>query len=204
MGIRSSSRQKGLKSRLFVDGSKYSSSTKLSGIGLSVNDRTLELDFKKEGILIRVHSWIHTYGSGVCWSWGNEVCQKGLNIFVALKGGSSWKYKSLSGLCGNLDGNASNDSPPALRSWSAIQLSKKEKMLRAEKAHSSMLSADDEDPIMPLEDAKGSESMPPQDTEDADDVEGTDHQVDDMESMKSSSRLESMEAAGTHACAHIY
>ncbi len=39
---------------------------------------------------------------------------KGLNVYVALAGSSSWAVDSLSCLCGNLDGNPDNDQPPYL------------------------------------------------------------------------------------------
>jgi hypothetical protein len=44
---------------------------------------------------------------------------KGLDVFVALDGLSSWPVNSLSCLCGNLDGYAHNDRPPYTTDWPA-------------------------------------------------------------------------------------
>jgi hypothetical protein len=133
--LKLSSSASGLTNRFSINGKKHSSAVRLSGVGMSLNNGKLELDFKNKGILVRVFTWA---AQSHCWS---HSCRKGLNVYIALKGGSSWKYRSLSGLCGNLDGNAGNDSPPALRSWPSIQVSSKDAML--ESAQVSMLSEGD-------------------------------------------------------------
>jgi hypothetical protein len=136
----------GLQSRFSINGRRHSSAVRLSGVGMSLSNGKLELDFKKEGIIVRVTTW-------GCWS---HACRKGLHIYVALKGGSSWKYGSLSGLCGNLDGNAWNDSPPALRSWPAMRVEKKDAML--DSAQESMLSSEEVDPMQSQSDFEEMES----------------------------------------------
>ena len=47
---------------------------------------------------------------------------KGLDVFVALDGLSSWPVNSLSCLCGNLDGYAQNDRPPHATDWPACEV----------------------------------------------------------------------------------
>jgi len=47
---------------------------------------------------------------------------KGLDVFVALDGLSSWPVNSLSCLCGNLDGYAQNDRPPYTTDWPACEV----------------------------------------------------------------------------------
>ena len=128
--LRLSASAAGLRSRFSINGKKHSSAVRLSGVGMSLTNGKLELDFRNEGVLVRVFTWAAQYGYN----------EKGLNVYVALKGGSSWRFRSLSGLCGNLDGNAWNDSPLALRSWPAIHVSKKDAMLTSVQA--SMLSSE--------------------------------------------------------------
>lgn len=47
---------------------------------------------------------------------------KGLDVYVALDGSSSYRANSLSCLCGNLDGNPNNDPPPSATGWTACEV----------------------------------------------------------------------------------
>ena len=53
----------------------------------------------------------------------NFYSYKGLNVYVALAGSSSWAVDSLSCLCGNLDGIAYNDQPPFLSAFPDCKIS---------------------------------------------------------------------------------
>ena len=50
---------KGLKSCFSVDGKKHSSTVKISGIGICLNDGKLKLAFKKDGMLVHLgEGWL--------------------------------------------------------------------------------------------------------------------------------------------------
>ena len=64
--------------------------------------------------------------------WGHRDAQlaKGINLIVALKGGTSWSGDT--GLCGNIDGDVWDDGAPRLRSWPAVEVPSKENMFPVE------------------------------------------------------------------------
>jgi hypothetical protein len=118
---------------LHVNGSKYTGRESFPGIGVArKHGGKLELDFQTAGLMLHV----------VPWRSHSAQLAKGMNLIVALKGGTAWS--SVTGLCGNINGDGSDDGSPKLRSWPAMKVPTKENMFPVElKASAEMKAAGD-------------------------------------------------------------